>query len=144
MVHFLRNSRIFDFFDKFLALQQTKDAHTNPMPLGHIYRNISHDGGQWKTRSDSRRNQQEIEKNRATPHHENDPESALPKPKKPSDQNEISKYAGPSCQRVLRADVPAVNRWEGTSSSKEVTQDHKIIRNIGKRADYQNEVSAIL
>ncbi len=27
-------------------------------------------------------NQQEIEKNRATPHHENDPESALPKPKK--------------------------------------------------------------
>jgi hypothetical protein len=34
-----------------------------------------------------RRNMQEIENNRATLHHENDPElSALPKPKKPSDQ----------------------------------------------------------
>jgi hypothetical protein len=34
----------------------------------------------------NRQSQQEIEKNRVTPHHENDPESALPKPKKPSDQ----------------------------------------------------------
>ena len=34
-----------------------------------------HSGNHW--------NQQEIEKNRATPHHENDQESALPKPKKP-------------------------------------------------------------
>ena len=43
-------------------------------------------------RSGNRQNQQEIEKNRATPHHENDPESALPKPKKPNDQNEISNF----------------------------------------------------
>ena len=64
------------------------------MPLGHIYRNISHDGGQWKMRLGSRQNQQEIEKNRLTPHQENDPKSALPKPKKPSDQNEKPKYAG--------------------------------------------------
>ena len=42
----------------------------------------------------NRQNQQEIEKNRATPHHENDPESALPKAKKPNDHNEISKYDG--------------------------------------------------
>ena len=48
-----------------------------------------------------------------------------------------------NCQRVLRADVPAVNRFKGTSSSKKVTQDHEIVRKIGKRADYQNEVSAI-
>ena len=47
------------------------------------------------------------------------------------------------CQRVLRADVPAVNRFKGTSSSKKVTQDHEIVRKIGKWADYQNEVSAI-
>ena len=47
------------------------------------------------------------------------------------------------CQCVIRADVPAVNRFKGTSSSKKVTQDHEIVRKIGKRADYQNEVSAI-
>ena len=47
------------------------------------------------------------------------------------------------CQCVLRADVPAVNRFKGTSSSKKVTQDHEIVRKIGKRADDQNEVSAI-
>ena len=40
-------------------------------PLGHIYQNISHDGSQWKKRLSNRLNQQEIEKNRATPHHEN-------------------------------------------------------------------------
>ncbi len=34
-------------------------------------------------------------------------------------------------QRVLRADA------------KKVTQDHEIVKKIGKRADYQNEVSAI-
>ena len=51
------------------------------MPLGHIYRDISHDEDQWKTRWGNRRNQQDIEKNQVTPHHENDPESALPKPK---------------------------------------------------------------
>ena len=45
------------------------------------------------------------------------------------------------CQRVLRADVPAVNRIKGTSSSKKVTQDHEIVRNVGKRADDQYEVS---
>ena len=44
---------------------------------------------------------------------------------------------------MLRADVPAVNRFKGTSSSKKVAQDHEIARKIGKRADYQNEVSAI-
>ena len=48
------------------------------------------------------------------------------------------------CQRMLRADVPAVNRFLGTSSSKKVTQDHEIVRNIGKRADYQNEVTRYL
>ncbi len=47
------------------------------------------------------------------------------------------------CQRVLRADVPAVNRFKGTSSSKKVTQDHEIVRKIGKRADNQHETSAI-
>ena len=47
------------------------------------------------------------------------------------------------CQGVLRADVPAGNRFEGTSSSKKVTQGHEIVRKIGKRADDQNEVSAI-
>ena len=47
------------------------------------------------------------------------------------------------CQCVLRADVPAVNRFMGTSSSKKVTQDHEIVRKIGKRADDQNEVSTI-
>ena len=47
------------------------------------------------------------------------------------------------CQCVLRADVPAFNRFKGTSSSKKVAQDHEIVRKIGKRADYQNEVSAI-
>ena len=33
-------------------------------------------------------------------------------------------------QRVLRADIPAVNRFEGMSSSKKVTQDHGTIRMI--------------
>ena len=47
------------------------------------------------------------------------------------------------CQRVLRPYVPAVNRFDGTSSSKKVTQDHEIVRKIGKRANDQNEVSAI-
>ncbi len=47
------------------------------------------------------------------------------------------------CQRVLRADVPAVNSFKGTSSSKKVTLDHKIVRKFRKRADDQNEVSAI-
>jgi hypothetical protein len=42
-----------------------------------------------------------------------------------------------------RADVPAVNRFEGTSSSKKVPQDHKIVRKIHKRTDDQYEVSAI-
>ena len=42
------------------------------------------------------------------------------------------------CQRVLRADVPTVNRFKGASSPKKVTQDHEIVRKIGKRADYQN------
>jgi len=46
-------------------------------------------------------------------------------------------------QRVLRADVPAMNRFEGTSSSKKVTQDHEIIGKVCKRADDQHEVSAI-
>jgi hypothetical protein len=36
-----------------------------------------------------RSNQQEM----ATPHHENDQDSALPKPKKPSDQMRYKKYA---------------------------------------------------
>ena len=46
------------------------------------------------------------------------------------------------CQCVLRADVPADNRLKGTSSSKKVAQDHEVVRKIGKRANYQNEVSA--
>ena len=112
------------------------------MPLGHIDRNISHDGDQWKTREGSRQNQQEIEKNRATQHHENDPESTLLKPKKPSDQNETPKYAGSLPMRASGW-CTSYNRFKGTSSSKIVTQDHEIVRKIGKRADYQNEVSAI-
>ena len=36
------------------------------------------------------------------------------------------------CQRVLRADVPTVNRFKGASSSKKVTQDNLIVRKIGK------------
>ncbi len=40
------------------------------------------------------------------------------------------------CQRM-----PAVNRFE--SSPKKVTQDNKIVRKIGKRADDQHLVSAI-
>ena len=48
------------------------------------------------------------------------------------------------CQGMHRADVPAVNRFEGTSSSKKVPQDHKIVRKmIRKRTDDQYEVSAI-
>ncbi len=35
------------FFYYFLAIKQTKDAHINPMPLGHIYRHISRDGDKW-------------------------------------------------------------------------------------------------
>ena len=37
------------------------------------------------------------------------------------------------CQCVLRADVPAAHRFQGTSSSEEVTQDHEVVRKIGKR-----------
>ena len=47
-------------------------------------------------------------------------------------------------ERVLRTDNPAVNRFKGTSSSEKVTQDYEIVRKIGKRVDYQNEVSAIV
>ncbi len=47
------------------------------------------------------------------------------------------------CQRVIRADVPTVNRFDGTGSSKKVTQDHKIVRKFDKRADDQHEVSTI-
>ena len=89
----------------------------------------------------NRLNQQEIEENRVTPHHENDPESALPKPKKPNDQNETSECAASS--RLLRSGVPAMNRYEGTNSSKKVTQDHEIVRKIRKGADDQHEVSSI-
>ena len=42
-------------------------------------------------------------------------------------------------QRVLWADVP----FYSLSESKKVTQGHEIVRKIGKRADFQNEVSAI-
>ena len=88
------------------------------------------------------RNQQEIEKNRATPHHENDPESTLP-----NQRSQVTKMRYQNmpahCQCVLRADVPADNRFQGTSSSKKVTQDHEVVRKIGKIANYQNEVSAI-
>ena len=48
------------------------------------------------------------------------------------------------CQGMHRADVPAVNRFEGTSSSKKVPQDHKIVRKVRKRTDDpQYEWSAI-
>jgi hypothetical protein len=47
------------------------------------------------------------------------------------------------CQRVLRDHVPTANRFKGTNSSKKVTKGHEIVRKIRKRADYQNEVSAI-
>ena len=48
-------------------------------------------------------------------------------------------------QRVLRADVPAMNRFEGTSSSssKKFAEDHEIIGKVCKRAHDQHEVSAI-
>ena len=46
-------------------------------------------------------------------------------------------------QRVLWADVPAVNRFRGTGSSEKVTQDHEIVRKLAKRAAYQYEISAI-
>ena len=46
--------------------------------------------------------------------------------------------------RVPRVDVPAVNRFEGTISSKKVTQGNRIVRKIRKRADnHQHELSAI-
>ena len=47
------------------------------------------------------------------------------------------------CQRVLRADVPDVNRVKGTSSSKKATQDHEVVRKIGKRANKKYTISAI-
>ena len=46
-------------------------------------------------------------------------------------------------QRVLWADVPAVNRFQGTSSSEKVAQDHEVVRKIGKRANNQYKISAI-
>ena len=42
-----------------------------------------------------------------------------------------------NCQRVLWADVLAVNRFKGTSSSKKVTQDHEIVRKIGNWANHK-------
>ena len=75
----------------------------------------------------NRQNQQEIEKNRATPHHENEPESALPKLKKPSDQNEILNMSVHS-QCVLWADVPAVNLFlfiDNKTSSCSLTPEQK-------------------
>ena len=47
------------------------------------------------------------------------------------------------CQRVLRANVPAVNRFQGTRSSEKVAQDHEIVRKIDKRANNQYKISAI-
>jgi hypothetical protein len=48
------------------------------------------------------------------------------------------------CRFIARACIGlAVHRFEGTSSSKKVTQDHEIVRKIGKRVDDQYEVSAI-
>ncbi len=46
------------------------------------------------------------------------------------------------CQCVLRADVPAVNRFDH-ELVQESTQDQKIVRKIRKRADDQYKVSAI-
>ena len=95
-----------------------------------------HSGNHW--------NQQEIEKNRATLHHENDRESASP----PNQRSQVTKLRHQNmpvdCQGMHRADVPAVNRFEGTSSSKKrVSQDHRIVRKVRKRTDDQYEVSAI-
>ena len=61
--------------------------------------NISHDGDKSRTHFGNRQNQREIEKNRVTPHHEIDPESTLPKPKKPSDQNDnkICRFIANAC-----------------------------------------------
>ncbi len=94
-----------------------------------------HSGNHW--------NQQEIEKNRATPHHENDRESASP-----NQRSQVTKLRHQNmpvdCQGMHRADIPAVNRFEGTSSSKKrVSQDHRIVRKVRKRTDNQYEVSAI-
>ncbi len=47
------------------------------------------------------------------------------------------------CQRMLGANVPAVDRFKGTSSSKK-EQDHKIVRKIRKKDDDEYEVPAIL
>ncbi len=47
-------------------------------------------------------------------------------------------------QRVFLIDVTAVNRIEGTNSTKKVTQNHDIIRKMCKRTYDQCEVSAIL
>jgi hypothetical protein len=47
------------------------------------------------------------------------------------------------CQCVLWADVPAINCFKGSGFSEKVTQDHEIVRKIGKRTDNQYEVSAI-
>ena len=92
-----------------------------------------HSGNHW--------NQQEIEKNRATLHHENDRESASP----PNQRSQVTKLRHQNmpvdCQGMHRADVPAVNRFEGTSSSKKrVSQDHRIVRKVRKRTDDQYEV----
>jgi hypothetical protein len=81
---------------------QTKDAHTNPTPLGHIYRNISLPSSEKRVKVIVRTSRKS-RKNRATPHHENDQESALPKPKKPSDQNEISRGGGRLTNRNKRS-----------------------------------------
>ena len=48
-----------------------------------------------------------------------------------------------NCQRVLWADAPAVDRFQGTSSSEKVTQDHEVFRKMGKRANNQYKISAI-
>jgi hypothetical protein len=64
-----------------------------------------------------------------TPHHENDPESALPK--QSTQRSQVTKMKCQNmpvhCQRMLRVDVPVVNRFKGTSLSKKVTQGHEIV-----------------
>ena len=52
------------FFLTSFELYSKQKTRKIPKALGHIYRNISHDGDQWKTRSGNRQKQQEIEKNR--------------------------------------------------------------------------------
>jgi hypothetical protein len=64
----------------------------------------------------------------------------------PNQRSQMTKMGHQNmCRFIAREciDVPAVNRFEGTSSSKKVTQDHKIVRKIRKRTDDQYEVSAI-